>query len=196
MKDNRLQVRITAGGDLEKWLVGRTIRMHSGSPSVQARTELALCRDLLAAELQGHRMPLAWINCIADVLDSPLGDTVATVGDTVGVPIGIAYLEATEAFASAKKLLPYATKFYVDEDDVRDWLVGLGPAADYALRDAVAHWWMSDLPPTDEGWAAVGVTTIPVRHLRAFEVDDDGPLRRAYELAIAAAGRGGPNADE
>jgi hypothetical protein len=176
MDDNRIQVRIPADGDLEKWLTDRAKRMRS-SPHVQARTEMELCRYFLELELQDLRIPLAWINCIADVLNG------AALDAFVGYPTGIVFGEVSDAFQSAKRLSSYGAKWHVDEEDVLDWLVELRPTADHALRDAVSRWWVADLPPTDEGWAAVGINVIPVKHLRAFAADPDGSLRRAYELA-------------
>ena len=45
----------------------------------------------------------------------------------------------------------------ISETDLVGRLMLLGPAADIALTDAVAAWWVAGLPHTVEGWSEVGV---------------------------------------
>lgn len=181
MTDNRIQVRIPEGGDLDQWLTNRSERMLSGSVSVQARTELELWHIVIDGELRRLRMPLAWMNCIGDILNSSMLDS------TIGTDTGIIWHEAHDAFRLATGISSYGAKWAINEKDLLDWLEKLGPAADHALRDAVSRWWETNQEPTKEGWRAVEVIVIPDEYLlRHYVGAEDRPaLSRAAELLKA-----------
>lgn len=154
--DNRLQVRVNPG--LAGWLHARSERMHTGSNHVQAKLELDLWRSVLAGELRRIRLTLAETSCLADVLNGTLLDP------TLMANLGIVYAVAYDAFRRRRHADPtggevssYAAKWEIDEMKLLDYLGGLGPAADHALRDAIVRWWDTNQDPTVEGFAAVGL---------------------------------------
>ncbi|MGW2181279.1 hypothetical protein ACWCXX_24900 [Streptomyces sp. NPDC001732] len=159
MADTRIQTRVSE--TTAAWLEDRDHRMNTGSPHLQAKIELSLWQDALAAELRRIRLTLNQANCIADILNGSL----ITPGVAGNVPA--VYFEVTDAFHLVREQpIPYdenlyGTKWGIDEERLTDYLRSLGPTADHALHDAVARWWETDADPTVEGWAGVGLTVVP-----------------------------------
>jgi len=147
----RIQARISP--EIAGWLDGRAGRMHGGSRNQQATTELALWRMVLDCELRRIRLTLAQANCIADVCNGFMLDAA------IGSRPGLVYAECYDAFQIAREapvpdLSSYGAKWGPEggdsakwEQDLLDYLGKLSPAADHALRDAIAKWW--DLPDPD-----------------------------------------------
>lgn len=167
--DGRVQFRDV---ELAGWLRDRAKRMPftrdrrstDGSPvNGQAKAELTLWRMALEAELGRIRITLAQASCIADVLN------VGVLEAALGAPLGLAYAECYDAFRFARTgpapdVSSYGAKWGPEDGDPAKWeqellelLGALGPAADFALRDAISRWWKSDGEPTVEGFAAVGL---------------------------------------
>lgn len=127
----------------------------------QAKAELEMWHSVLTTELKRIRLTVEQASCIADVLNG----TLTTPG--VGVSMGIAWMECSDAFSLATGVSSYGRKHAPEgtdpdkwEADLLDYLQNLGPAADTALRYAIAEWWGRDLEPTAEGFAAVGLRVI------------------------------------
>lgn len=155
--DNRLQIRIPTGSEIDTWLTDRAARMHN-SRDIQARTELQIWAGVLSEELCALHPPLAWMNCIADVLNGSI------IPEVISCNIGLVYAEVCDAFRAARHADPtggdissYGVKWELDEQALLEWLLDLSPAADHAVFDAVSRWWETSQEPTPAGWAAVGV---------------------------------------
>lgn len=163
-------IRFRPDEALSGWLATSSgLAMTSQSASMQAREDLALLRMILDAELRRVRLTLAQANCVADVLNGTI------VHAAIGAGLGLAYAECYDAFRLTREdaagnplpvpgLSSYGAKWAPEGTDPAKWeqdLLGilgqLGPAADYALRRAIALWWMSDELPreTPEQEAAV-----------------------------------------
>jgi hypothetical protein len=160
--DPRIQVRLDDG--LAGWLADRTERMHIGSGNQQARVELGMWRDALAAELRRIRLTLAQASCIADVCNGWL------MSPGIASRLGMVYAECYDAFRIARDtpvpdLSSYGTKWGIDEKELLDYLGTLGPAADHALQDAISRWWEHSQDASVDGFARVGlrVTDDPPR---------------------------------
>jgi hypothetical protein len=148
---NRVQVRVSP--DLAAWLASRAERVTPPvSPHEQARTELALWRGALEAELR--RLPpltVAQASCIADAIGGPhLTPGIATAG-------GMLYHQVFDAFLLARRcgdVSSFGAKHAVREQEVLDYLEALSPVADHALADAFSRWWADVVPresqPGDE----------------------------------------------
>jgi len=170
------QIRFRPGDTLAAWLAQSAGLARTGaSPSMQARTDLGLLQMILDAELRRVRLTLAQANCLADVLNGTIVDA------TIGAGLGLAYAECYDAFRLAREGLPisdlssYGAKWGPEDGDPAKWeqdlldLLGrLGPAADYALRRAVALWWETsgrESADTEEeqaaAFAAVGLRVVP-----------------------------------
>lgn len=145
--DNKLAWR--ADPDTLDWLDGRAERAATQeSPSLRARTELALWRAVLAEELRRQRWTLPELGLIADICNG------THVPDAVGGSVGIVAAQVLSAPGR------YAAKWGVDdEDDLGLRLTRLSAAADIALADAVARWWGTGAEHSTDGWATVGITT-------------------------------------
>lgn len=140
------------------WLTQRSERMATGSPNLQVRVELGLWHAALTAELRRIPLTVAEASCLADVLNG------AMLTPGIGA---LTWMEVEDAFGFARDTdLPdpnassYAAKWGVDEESLLTRLRRLGPAADHALRDAIARWWESDGEATVEGFQAVGITIV------------------------------------
>jgi len=153
VSDTTVHVRLD--GETAAWLAGRADRMSTGSHHQQARTELGLWRTVLGAELRRIRLTLPQARCVADVLHGTLTNPAVASG------AGLAYAECYDAFRIARATPggeSYGAKHGVDEQELLDYLATLGPAADHALRDAIARWWAQPDPgDSPEGFAAAGL---------------------------------------
>ena len=120
--------------------------MATGSVPTQARIEMALWREHLAAELRGTTWTLAEIGCIADVLNRPI------VEPAVG---SLLWADLADAFDGLDNA--YGRKWGIDERALVEKARRLGPTACHALTAAIAAWWDADRDHTPEGWRAVGL---------------------------------------
>lgn len=150
----RIQVRVSP--EAGAWLEDRAERMHTGSHHEQARAELAMWRDALAAELRRIRLTRAQAACIADVLNS------SHIQPGIG---RLVYAEVSDAFMLANDgpvpgYSSYGKKWNIDEQALLEYLLRLGPTADHALLDAFSRWWALDGEATVEGFAEVGLTVV------------------------------------
>lgn len=158
-------IRFRPDDRVTDWLYRSTKLARTGvSPSMQAKADLALLQVICDAELRRVRLTLAQAKCIADVLNGAITDA------TIGVGLGLAYAECYDAFQLAREGVPepdaspYGAKWGPKESDpakfeqdLLEVLGRLGPAADYALRRAVASWWDNQAPASAEGFASVGI---------------------------------------
>lgn len=158
----RIQARLP--GYLATWLTGRSELMGTGSYNQQAVMELGLWQVALEHELRRIRLTLPQARAIAAVCnDRTLAPTITSSGP------GEVFAACYHAFriAREKNHLPdvssYAAQFGIDEPALLDYLGGLGPTADAALRDGLARWWQQDDPEdTVEGFARVGLRVTDV----------------------------------
>lgn len=162
MTDNRIQVRLD--DDLAGWLRQRADMSRTGrSMDMQAREDLGLLREVIETELRRIRLTLQQARCLADVLNGTIIDSA------VGTSLGLAYAECYDAFRLAREGSPapdlssYGAKHAPDGTDPEKWeqdllvLLGrLGPAADYALRFAIARWWAEVHPQDSLQWRHPG----------------------------------------
>lgn len=142
----KIQVRVDGG--TVAWLADRAERMESGtSADVQARTELALWRMVLDAELRRQRWSCAELCFIADVV---AGSTILpTIGHVLFAEVGdVLRLDGADKWND---------KWGVDARSVLRRLASLSPTADHALHDAISRWWHADGEATPDGWRVVGL---------------------------------------
>lgn len=170
-KQNRLEVRIPDG--LKVWLTDRAVRMGlagKASPhNAQARLELENLKWLLVAEVARIRMPLAYLNALADLLQStpPPPVTARALPD-----IYVECQEQLEATRGVDGRSLVAARWQIDENALLKQLKGLSPAADHALFDAIAQFVQAGYEPTVEGWSQVNVRA--VRDPESHEVTHHG----------------------
>ncbi len=154
-RDNRVGFRLNPA--VEEWLESRRARMYSPSRSIQAHTELGLWRTVLAEELKRIRLTLGEAQCLASISGGPM------LQPTVGHRLGLLFAEAYDAFRLANEGAEessYGAHFGIDEKKLLDWLAGLSPAADLALRDALSRWWETRIDDDAERFRAVGINVI------------------------------------
>lgn len=133
--------------EMAAWLTGRAERSATpGSLAPRVRIELGLWRVVLREELARQAWTLPEIGAVASVCNGVI------VPDTVGRHLAG---EVADAIFLAPGTLGDA--WGISETDLVGRLMLLGPAADIALTDAVAAWWVAGLPHSVEGWAEVGV---------------------------------------
>lgn len=164
--DKRVQVRVD--DSLADWLAERAARRATpgGSISVQARLEIDTWRTVLRAELRRIRLTLSQACAIADVTQGWMDDGLA-VGSLLAGEVQDAFRVARDSgpmpglSSYGRKWAPTDTDPDAWEDRLVDYLNRLGPAADYALRDAMAAWWQHHLDPTIDGFAQVGLQVLP-----------------------------------
>lgn len=146
-----INLRLT--DDQASWIADRADRaLTPGSAGTRIKTELDLWRHMLAAELRRQKWTLPEMGLIADILNSAL------VRDAVPMGIGTIAVEVMDARAGDEG--SYGGKWGVDEMELIDKLLRIGPAADHALADAVSRWWATDGEHSSGGWATVGVRVV------------------------------------
>jgi hypothetical protein len=141
-------IRFRPDKPLAAWLAQSSALAMTGlSPSLQAKGDLGLLRMILDTELRRVRLTLPQANCLADIMNGTIIDSA------IGAGLGLAYAECYDGFRLARehpmisdssygaKWAPEGTDPVKFEQDLLEVLGGLGPAADYALRRAVAAWW-------------------------------------------------------
>lgn len=151
------------------WLDRQAELTHAGTRHAAAKAVVEAFPDLLAAELHRVRLTLAQACCLGDVLNGSMFEM------HFGTRLGLAYAECYDAFRLAREdtsgnplpvphLSSYGAKWGPEgsdpvkwEQDLLDLLGRLGPAADLALRGAVAAWWDEGQPGTAAGFASVGL---------------------------------------
>lgn len=152
----RIQFR---AGELFAFLALRAVRMGTPSADLQARTEIEIWREVMAAELRRIPLTLAEASCLAGILKGhPPSRRL------VSASIGICYAECEQAFRLAREIpgqAPSARWRGVSEDVLLARLQRLGPAADLALEDAIARWHTQRFEATPEGFERAGLRIIP-----------------------------------
>jgi hypothetical protein len=174
--DNRLQVRID--DNLTEWLARRAFLMHNGgdpdSPAVQARIELGLWKAALDLELRRIRLTLPQARVIIAVCNT------LTLDAAIGAGPGLVYAACYDAFRIAREkdrlgISSYAAQYGIDEQELLDYLGGLGPAADAALRDAITRWWEDDgREDTVDGFGKVGLRVTDTETAEAAQITEAG----------------------
>lgn len=142
------RVDLRAGG-LDEWLLARAERapFQPGGPA----QELQVWRVVQRLELAAVGFTVPQLCLVADVLNGPV--VTAAYGSVTASTVGA---EVTR--------IPgvYGSKWGVDEGELMARLAGVGPAADYALRQAIADFW--DAPDSDSSdprmWAELGFTVV------------------------------------
>lgn len=154
--ETRIQFR--AGDQLFAFLAGRSVRMGTRSADLQARAEIEIWRDVMAAELRRSPLTVGEANCLAGILKGHRPSSGPAPSS-----IGVCYAEAEQAFRLAREIAeraPAGKWWGIDEGALLDRLKRLGPAADMALQDAIAHWHTGRFDPTAEGFEAAGLRII------------------------------------
>jgi hypothetical protein len=145
------QATVRVDDDLAGWITDRAERaMRMESLGVHIRTEVQKWRTIVGAELRHLRFTIGEIGLIADVFGGSL------ITDAISSRPPMAAIEVMDARDGMEG--SYGDKWGVDEMALVEKLLGLGPAADHALIDAVSRWWAADGEHTAAGWAAVGLT--------------------------------------
>lgn len=151
-------VNVRVGEQIAAWIADRAERAGNPSPSQQARDDLALLCGLFRAELGRIELTTGEASAVADVLNPPLMDLG---GPTFG---RVTFMEMAGAIGDAREsggeMSSYGAKHGFDEEELLGKLRRLGPAADYALRDAISRWWQGNLDATADGFAAVGLRIV------------------------------------
>jgi len=135
------------------WLATRAAA-NSSTPTAQARDDLLMLHNLLAAELRRFPLTRGEANTLLEI-------SMATFfGRSIG---HLLYAEAVDAFAFAREVDPisgevcsYADQFGIDEDHLLQRLASMSPCADLAVREALARWW-SDEDRDENSFAAAGL---------------------------------------
>lgn len=191
------QLNIRVDDALGAWLDNRQARYMSGSKQMQARTDLALLRDLLTAE--ARRVPFtvdearALASIVAGAMIQP------TIGHVLWPEVADAFSIARAADPTGGEVSSYAAQFGIDENSLLERLQMLSPAGDLAVRDALSRWWRqqellnhargvdesngreSGEPPDDaETFAAAGLritrgTPVPPSRAAEYRPADDDP---------------------
>lgn len=126
-----------------------------------AATAVGTLADLCAMELRRIPLSLGEAGLLADVLGAML-------------QVGIGRLAASELADATQGVDPLGQDLaasYEAHHDLPDGqvarlterLMALGPAADFALRLAVARWWHRQLDATAEGFRAAGLRIVDVQ---------------------------------
>lgn len=153
------QVQFRATGGLGSWLASRRERTilaadRGGDASklgMQARMELSLWRDVLAAELASMApVPLAWADVLTEVSGGEqMSAAVAAVRDDgTWWPVLWAEWAVRRQDTGGHPDNTFAARYGIDEEAVDGWLRSLSPARDHAVRDALSRWW-ADVWPMD-----------------------------------------------
>jgi hypothetical protein len=172
---SKVRIQCWIPNDLHAWINKRShLSMRGNSTDKQAAEDLGLLQMIIDAELEGVRLTLEQARCVADVLNG------AILEPAVGGSFGLAFAGCCDAFMGARmgpvpgkssygaKHSPGPDMWEEWEDFLLGYLRSLRPAADYALRYAIALWWAREAPDSAEGFAAAG--------LRIITIDEhDGP---------------------
>ena len=151
------RVEFRATGGLGAWLESRRERTvlardrDGGGTALgmQARLELALWRDVLAAELAAMPpIPLAWADALTEVTGGEqMSAAIAAVRpDGSHYPVLWAEWSVRRADIAGHPGNTFAARYGLDEDKLDSWLKSLSPARDHAVRDALSRWWAEVYP--------------------------------------------------
>ena len=143
--DDRLQFR--PGSALLASLELRARQHGLSSPDIQAKTDLGTLQALLDAELR--RIPLT----VAEALF--LADLVDGRQPVAGAPM--LYAECRHALGDPRMGTGRQPQGALNPEALLARLERLGPAADFALCEALAGWRASQLDPTAEGLTQAGL---------------------------------------
>jgi hypothetical protein len=146
--DNRIQFR--ASDRLRAFLARRAGQDDPVSPDIQAKTDLDALQALISAELR--RIPLTTWE--AQLLAGLVDGRQPTPGTAV------LYVECRDALAAAEPHAPgpgHQNAGGITAGALLAKLERLGPAADFALCDALASWRARNLEPTAEGFTQAGL---------------------------------------
>jgi hypothetical protein len=143
--DNRIQFR--ASVRLRAFLARRAGKDDPVSLDIQAKTDLDALQALISAELR--RIPLTTWE--AQLLAGLIDGRQPTAGTAV------LYVECRDALATAEPHAPGPGHQNAGAGALLAKLERLGPAADFALCDALASWRARNLEPTAEGFTQAGL---------------------------------------
>ena len=154
---HRIQFR--AGEKLHAFLILRALRMGTSSADLQARAEIEIWREAMAAGLRRIPLTHAEASCLAGILKGHRPRR-----GPISASIGVCYAECEQAFRLAQEVTDQALagKWWgVSEEVLLSKLRRLGPAADLALEDAIARWHDGHFEATTEGFERAGLRIIP-----------------------------------
>lgn len=147
-------VQFTSSPGLAQWLLDRADLFRAApSAGLQAKTELMLWRDLLAAETARQRWTLPELAALAGVRNQRSWPAWVHVY-AAGVPAGVGF--AAGVMLESFQLDPGRYTGF-DQAAFTAKLLALGPVADHALVTAIARWLDGKHEHDADGWAAVGI---------------------------------------
>lgn len=150
--------------DVAEWLADLAAVTASGlMPAATVPDAVRLIMATLDVELRRLPLTVGEASLLAEVRGGPILDA----GLGIGVGSGIMLMDLADAtdpgWADQTLLAELEAKHSLPEGGVarlRAKLETLGPAADLALRLALARWWQHDLPATAEGFRQVGLRIV------------------------------------
>jgi len=151
MTSGQIAYRLTA--EQYAWLATRAAA-SSSTPTAQAKDDLLMLHNLLAAELRRFPLTRGEANALLEI----------SMGTFFGRSIGrLLHAEAVDAFAFAREVDPssgeacsYADQHGIDEGHLLQRLASMSPCADLAVREALARWW-GDKDRGEGSYAAAGL---------------------------------------
>ena len=163
------RVAVALPSDTRAW-VERIAQLGSEPPAATVSILLGAMHVILGGELRRVPLTVAEANALASIVgnDFQLGFTVGGLRTFASV---------SEAFELAHQTLgglsSYANRFSIDEDQLLTKLRRLGPAADLALRMALAQY--GDAEDTAEDATNVNTTTPAMKYRTAGLTIIDNP---------------------
>lgn len=163
--DTKTKIQFTPDIATTRWLALRGYLADDPLPlSRQAKRELGVMRSILNLEMARIRLTLPEACALAGVLAN------MPFSFDLGGRLGIAYQEMYDAIKNAREDgRPLGERVGFDEDKLLAKLADLGPAADMALRQAIADWAKDEehLSPDVESFARAGLRIAPNAQDRA-----------------------------
>ena len=151
--------------DVCDWLADLAAVTATGlKPAATVPDAIRLIMATLDVELRRIPLTVGEASLLAEVRGGPILDA----GLGIGVGAGIMLMDLADAtdpqWATDGDLRPqFEERHGLPPGGVqalRDKLTTLGPAADLALRLALARWWQHDYPATSEGFREIGLRII------------------------------------
>jgi hypothetical protein len=168
--DNRIQFR--ASPRVMAFLERRAGEHDMSSRHIQASADVDTLQALIAAELRRIPLSVSEALFLADLVD----------GRQPAPGTAMLYVEGRHALgvARADMAVPGAQSGQADIAALLGKLERLGPAADFALCDALASWKARDLKPTAEGFAQAGLRITSATRPRTVRPKPDAAALGAH----------------
>ena len=146
--DNRIQFR--ASVRLLAFLARRAGQDDPVSPDIQAKTDLDTLQALMVAELRRITLTIGEARLLAEL----------TEGRQPAAGTAMLYVECRHALIASELHTPAPgnqNASGINAEALLAKLERLGPAADFAICDALASWRARNLEPTPEGFTQAGL---------------------------------------